>query len=132
MKSYVITANGKEELHYKELAKDQAKDLQSAGRSIEAIVSGEGTNAVFSLLDPSIVAVIHVNQSPSAEIESAILRNHFRAYRNLRREGYSQDDIEGFVRLSETELADQQVPPCVESKGVVGCEYFFKVGRKQK
>jgi len=121
MRLYLIDKSGAEEVQYKELS--SSKGLQLASYSVEAIVQGDWSGFTVKQYQEA-VAVMCIDESPSADIEAALLRCHLRTYMAHKQDEIKGDDIAGYVLLPAERLSDVKAPPFV--KGLVGAEYFYK------
>lgn len=76
---------------------------------------------------------MRVNSLPEKIPDDILWHIHFRAYRFLQRDGYTPDDIAGFVEVAQEELIKRH-PDYVEYLTEKGrwyaAEYFFKPNAK--
>ena len=96
---YVASAHRVEELTFKELHRQHVSGLRSAGRSCETHYK--------PLFNPETLERI-TEREHKTETYFHLGSLHFRAYCNLRKQGYAPEDIAGFMVLSYEGLTEER------------------------
>tara|TARA_Y100000310_G_C20392135_1_gene673328 strand:+ start:278 stop:670 length:393 start_codon:yes stop_codon:yes gene_type:complete len=123
-KAWIFGPDGEKELTYKHLSKEETLRLVSVGKSIDI---------------PNLESIVENDSIPTVkqhlfETNQTLLSLHFRAYRNLTKQGYTIGDIAGFRFLSYGELTEEREIMQKRYGGevtVVGTEYFVEPRRKK-
>ncbi len=129
MTQYIIPKDGEHEFNLEELSREETKDLVPAGKSIEFVPDRTKLRRFYSDGRSKIVDEDKNHARQRKNIDTILGSLHFRAYRNLTREGYSVNDIAGFIWLTETELKpfEKDFKDSEHQTGrLYGTEYFFK------
>ena len=125
MPDFIVDAKGIREVRYRELTREEAAELESAGQS---------TETYFRLtVNPETLEQI-TEEEHLDETQQNLGSLHFRAYRGQKRSGYGPEDIAGFVVLSYDELAEERERFKERfdiEVNFIGTQYFFKPERRK-
>lgn len=136
---YLVTENGRYEVNLEELTREQSAELVSAGKSIEFVpariklIQLNAKNVKHGKIRKRIVRESRKHAKQRKNIDTILGSLHFRAYRNLARQGRNLDDIAGYVLLTPQELKpfEKDFKEYFKKQygQLCGAEYFFKSGR---
>jgi len=128
MSGYIIHAGGgAEPLNYARISIEDAARLYFAGESLEI-------RSCFVVCHPPGKSPHIIRQVPTLKYVLPSL--HFRAYRYLSKEGYSIDDVAGYVLMSKKEVAEilsrgKHRSISNKDERIFGARYYIKRGHEK-